>query len=196
MSQERTLVLVKPDGVQRGLIGEVIGRLERRGLQLVGLKLMQMDDALAARHYAEHVEKPFYGGLREFMTSGPLVAAVFAGENAVQAARQSMGATNPLESSPGSIRGDFALDIGRNVVHGSDSAESGEREVALFFRPEELLALLTWAFLLAGLASLLSVIAVPEIGTARYSDAWRGVLGHKNDTGRILRPKYPGPALL
>ena len=140
MSRERTLVLVKPDGVQRGLVGEVIGRLERRGLQLVGLKLMQMDDELAARHYAEHVEKPFYAGLRDFMTSGPLVAAVFAGENAVQAARQSMGATNPLESAPGSIRGDFAVDIGRNLVHGSDSPESGEREVALFFRPEELLS--------------------------------------------------------
>ena len=137
---ERTLVLVKPDGVQRGLAGEVIGRLERRGLQLVGLKLMRMDEALAARHYAEHVEKSFYPGLRDFMTSGPLVAAVFEGENAVRAVRQAMGATNPLDSPPGTIRGDLALDLGRNVVHGSDSAESGEREVALFFRPEELVA--------------------------------------------------------
>lgn len=138
MSAERTLVLVKPDGVQRGLIGEVIGRLERRGLRLVGLKLMRMDEALAGQHYAEHVEKPFYPGLRDFMTSGPLVAAVFEGESAVQAVRQSMGATHPLESPPGSIRGDLALDLGRNVVHGSDSPESGEREVALFFQPEEL----------------------------------------------------------
>ena len=137
---ERTLVLVKPDGVQRGLVGEVLGRLERRGLQLVGLKLMQMDEALAAQHYAEHTEKGFYPGLRDFMTSGPLVAAVFAGANAVRAVRQSMGATDPLDSPPGSIRGDLALDLGRNVVHGSDSPESGEREVALFFRPEELLA--------------------------------------------------------
>ncbi|PZC47624.1 MAG: nucleoside-diphosphate kinase [Chloroflexi bacterium] len=144
---ERTLVLVKPDGVQRGLAGEVIGRLERRGLQLVGLKLMRMDEALAARHYAEHVEKSFYPGLRDFMTSGPLVAAVFEGENAVRAVRQSMGATNPLDSPPGTIRGDLALDLGRNVVHGSDSAESGEREVALFFRPEELVG---WTSDMAG----------------------------------------------
>ena len=111
MSRERTLVLVKPDGVQRGLVGEVIGRLERRGLQLVGLKLMQMDDELAARHYAEHVEKPFYAGLRDFMTSGPLVAAVFAGENAVQAARQSMGADEPAGVGagldPGGFRGRY-----------------------------------------------------------------------------------------
>ena len=140
MSSERTLVLVKPDGVQRGLIGEVLGRLERRGLQIVALKLMRMDEALAARHYAEHVEKGFYPGLRDFMTSGPLVAAVFEGENAVRAVRQAMGATDPLESPPGSIRGDLAVDLGRNIVHGSDSAESGVREVALFFRPEELLS--------------------------------------------------------
>ena len=140
MSSERTLVLVKPDGVQRGLIGEVLGRLERRGLQIVALKLMRMDETLAARHYAEHVEKAFYPGLRDFMTSGPLVAAVFEGENAVRAVRQAMGATDPLESPPGSIRGDLALDLGRNIVHGSDSAESGAREVALFFRPEELLS--------------------------------------------------------
>jgi nucleoside-diphosphate kinase len=139
MSVERTLVLVKPDGVQRGLVGEVIGRLERRGLQLIGLKLMQMDEALAGQHYAEHTERPFFPGLRDFMTSSPLVAAVFAGENAVQAARQTMGATDPLASEPGSIRGDLGLDIGRNVVHGSDSAASGEREVGLFFREEELL---------------------------------------------------------
>ena len=140
MSTERTLVLVKPDGVQRSLIGEVIGRLERRGLNLVGLKLMRMDAPLADQHYAEHVEKGFYPGLRDFMTSGPLVAAVFEGEHAVQATRQTMGATNPLDSAPGSIRADLALDLGRNVVHGSDSPESGEREVALFFKPEELVS--------------------------------------------------------
>lgn len=139
MSDERTLVLVKPDGVQRGLVGEVIGRLERRGLKLIALKLMKMDDALARRHYEAHVEKPFFAGLKDFMTSSPLVAAAFSGPNAVQAARSAMGATNPVESAPGSIRGDFGLDIGRNVVHGSDSAESGEREVALFFEADELL---------------------------------------------------------
>lgn len=142
MSNERTLVLVKPDGVQRGLVGEVLGRLERRGLQLVACKLMQMDEALAGRHYEAHVEKPFFLGLRDFMTSSPLLAAVFEGPNAVAAARAVMGATNPVESGAGTIRGDLGLDIGRNVVHGSDSAEAGEREVALFFRPEEILS---WA---------------------------------------------------
>ena len=138
MATERTLVLVKPDGVQRGLVGAVLGRLEQRGLKLVGLKLLQMDDALARRHYAEHVEKPFFPGLRDFITSGPLVAAVFEGANAVQLTRNTMGATHPLDAAPGSIRGDFGVDLGRNVIHGSDSPESGEREVALFFQPHEL----------------------------------------------------------
>ena len=138
MSLERTLVLVKPDGVQRSLTGEVIGRLERRGLKLIGLKLMQMDDALARRHYEAHVDKPFFTGLKDFMTSGPLVAAAMEGPNAVQATRNAMGATNPIDSDAGTIRGDFGLDIGRNIVHGSDSAEAGEREIALFFEPQEL----------------------------------------------------------
>ena len=139
MATERTLVLVKPDGVQRGLVGAVLARLEQRGLKLIGLKLLQMDDALARRHYAEHVDKPFFPGLRDFITSGPLVAAVFEGSNAVQLTRNAMGATHPLDAAPGSIRGDFGVDLGRNVIHGSDSPASGEREAALFFAPEELL---------------------------------------------------------
>jgi nucleoside-diphosphate kinase len=139
MPLERTLVLVKPDGVQRSLTGEVIGRLERRGLKLIGLKLMQMDDALARRHYEAHVDKPFFAGLKDFMTSGPLVAAAMEGPNAVQATRNAMGATNPIDSNAGTIRGDFGLDIGRNIVHGSDSAEAGEREIALFFESGELI---------------------------------------------------------
>ncbi len=140
MAIERTLVLIKPDAVQRGLIGEVLGRIERRGLKLVGLKLLRMDDALARRHYAEHVDKPFFSGLKAFMTSGPLVAACFEGPNAVQAVRVTLGKTHPLESPAGSIRGDLGLDLGRNLIHGSDSPESGAREVAIFFTPDELIA--------------------------------------------------------
>ena len=138
MAIERTLVLVKPDGVQRGLAGAVLGRFEQRGLKLIGLKMLQVDEALADRHYAEHVGKPFFAGLRDFITSSPLVAAVFEGEGAVQAVRNTMGATNPADAAPGTIRADFAVDLGRNVVHGSDSPESGERETALFFEPSEL----------------------------------------------------------
>ena len=137
---ERTLVLVKPDGVQRGLIGQVLARLEARGLKLIGLKLMQADEALANRHYAEHVEKPFFPGLRDFITSSPLVAAAFEGDNVVQIVRSTMGATNPVDAAPGSIRADFGVDLGRNVIHGSDSPESGERETALFFDESELLS--------------------------------------------------------
>lgn len=140
MSEERTLILVKPDGVQRGLVGEVIGRFERRGLKLVGLKLIQADAALADRHYAEHVGKPFFEGLTSFITSSPLVAAAFEGPDAVQSARATMGATNPTDAAAGTIRGDLAVDIGRNVVHGSDSPESAERELAIFFTPAELLS--------------------------------------------------------
>ena len=140
MSLERTLILVKPDGLQRGLVGEVIGRLERRGLKLLALKFLRMDAALARRHYEAHLDKPFFAGLSAFITSGPLVAAVFEGPNAVQAARQAMGATDPLAAAAGTIRGDYGLDIGRNIVHGSDSAEAAERELALFFRPAELVS--------------------------------------------------------
>ena len=139
MPTQRTLVLIKPDGVQRGLIGPILGRLERRGLKLIGLKLIQVDDALARRHYAEHLEKPFFASLHGFITSSPLVAAAFEDEHAVQIVRAAMGSTNPADAAPGTIRGDFAVDLGRNVIHGSDSPESGEREVALFFSEDELL---------------------------------------------------------
>ena len=139
MPTQRTLVLIKPDGVQRGLIGPILGRLERRGLKLIGLKLIQVDDALARRHYAEHLEKPFFASLHGFITSSPLVAAAFEDERAVQIVRAAMGSTDPADAAPGTIRGDFAVDLGRNVIHGSDSPESGEREVALFFSEDELL---------------------------------------------------------
>lgn len=135
---ERTLVLVKPDGVQRGLVGEIISRLERRGLKLTGLKLMQVDDALARQHYAEHVERPFFPGLAAFITAAPVVAMVWEAENAVALARRTMGETNPANSPAGTIRGDLGIDIGRNLVHGSDSVEAAAREVSLFFRPEEI----------------------------------------------------------
>ena len=137
---ERTLVLVKPDGVQRGLVGEVITRLERRGLQLVGMKLMQVADALARQHYGEHVDRPFFGGLVSFITSSPVVAMVWEANNAVSIVRNTLGETNPVNSPAGTIRGDFGINIGRNLVHGSDSPESAEREVNLFFRPEEILS--------------------------------------------------------
>jgi len=130
---DRTLILVKPDAFARGLTGEIIARFERKGLRLVALQHMQVDEALAQRHYAEHEGKPFFGELVEFITSGPLVAFVLEGHEAVVAARQVIGATNPLEATTGSIRGDFALQIGQNMVHGSDSNESAAREAALFF---------------------------------------------------------------
>jgi nucleoside-diphosphate kinase len=130
---DRTLILVKPDAFERGLTGEVIARFERKGLQIVALKLMQMDRELAERHYGEHAEKPFFGELVEFITRGPLVALVLEGPSAVQAARQVIGATNPIEAAHGSIRGDHAIEVTFNLVHGSDSAESAKRESALFF---------------------------------------------------------------
>jgi nucleoside-diphosphate kinase len=130
---DRTLILVKPDAFERGLTGEIVARFERKGLRIVALKHMTVDDALARRHYAEHEDKPFFGELVEFITSAPLVAMVLEGDEAVTAARQVIGATNPLEASPGSIRGDFAIAVGQNMVHGSDSAESAKREVELFF---------------------------------------------------------------
>jgi nucleoside-diphosphate kinase len=140
MSLERTLVLVKPDGVQRGLAGEVIGRLERRGLQLVGLKLIRMSEELAGRHYAEHAQKPFYAGLVAFITSAPVVAMVWEGPGAVAMVRTLMGATNPADAAPGTIRGDLAVSIGMNVIHGSDSVGRGAQEVALFFADDELIS--------------------------------------------------------
>ena len=130
---ERTLILVKPDAFARSLTGEIIARFERKGLRLVALRQLTMERALAERHYAEHEGKPFYGELVGFITSGPLVAMVLEGESAVEAARQVIGATNPLEASPGSIRGDFAIEVGQNMVHGSDSPDSAAREVGLFF---------------------------------------------------------------
>ncbi|MCY4454887.1 MAG: nucleoside-diphosphate kinase [Chloroflexi bacterium] len=135
---ERTLILVKPDAVQRGLIGEVLGRLEGRGLRIVGLQLMHVDEALARRHYAEHDGKPFFAGLVDYITSSPLVAAVLEGPDAIAAARQTMGATRPTEAAPGTIRGDLGLEVGRNLVHGSDGPESAAREIALFFGEEPL----------------------------------------------------------
>ncbi len=137
---ERTLVLVKPDGVQRGLIGEVIARLERRGLKLVAAKFMRVSRELAEAHYAVHRGKPFYEGLIDYITSAPVMAMVWEGPNAVAAVRQTMGATRPTEAAPGTIRHDFGLEIGRNLTHASDSPENGEKEVALWFRPEELVS--------------------------------------------------------
>ena len=137
---ERSLVLVKPDGVQRGLVGEVIARLERRGLRLVAARFMAVDQQLAETHYAVHQGKPFYDGLIAYITSAPVMAMVWEGPNAVAAIRQTMGATRPTEAAPGSLRHDFALEVGRNLTHASDSPENGEKEVALWFKPGELVA--------------------------------------------------------
>ena len=136
---QRTLLLVKPDGVQRQLVGRVLTRFEERGLKIVGLKLVQTDRALAEQHYAVHREKPFFGGLVDFITSAPLVAAALEGPNAIAVVRAMNGATRPHEAEPGSIRGDFALETAQNLVHASDSPENAEAELALWFRPEELL---------------------------------------------------------
>ena len=138
---ERTLILIKPDALQRGLAGEIISRLERRGLKLAGMRLMQLDDALARRHYAEHEGKPFLESLVSFITSGPLIAAVLEGPDAIAAARSMMGATDPQQAAPGTIRGDLALYVQYNLIHGSDSPESAQREIALFFNETELV---TW----------------------------------------------------
>ncbi len=135
---ERTLILVKPDGVQRGLIGEIVGRFERRGLKLVGMKFMQMSRELAEQHYAVHRERPFYNSLVEYITSGPVVAMVWEGKDAIAAARSTMGATNPVAAAPGTIRGDLGMEIGRNLVHGSDSPVNAVKEVNLFFSQAEL----------------------------------------------------------
>ena len=133
MATERTLILIKPDAFARGLTGEIISRFERKGLTIVALQHMQVTEELAKRHYAEHEGKAFFGELVDFITSGPLVAAVMEGDEAIRAARQVIGATNPLEASAGSIRGDLAVEVGQNLVHGSDSDESAEREASLFF---------------------------------------------------------------
>ncbi|HRW46822.1 MAG: nucleoside-diphosphate kinase [Caldilinea sp.] len=136
---ERTFVMVKPDGVQRGLIGEIIGRFERRGLKIVGLKMVQVSEALARQHYAVHEGRPFFAGLITYITSAPVVAMVVEGTNAVVAVRQTVGATKPFEAAPGTIRADFALEIGRNLVHASDGQETAATEIALWFG-EELVA--------------------------------------------------------
>ncbi len=134
---ERTLILIKPDAMQRSLAGQIVARLERRGLRIAAMRLFQMDQALARRHYAEHEGKPFFQGLISYITACPIIAAVFEGTNAVAVVRKTMGATNPAAAEPGTIRGDLALETGRNLIHGSDSLESARREIALFFRDDE-----------------------------------------------------------
>ncbi|MFH0815641.1 MAG: nucleoside-diphosphate kinase [Methanobacteriota archaeon] len=136
----RTFAMVKPDGVQRGLVGEVVARFERRGLKIAAMKMMQISRELAERHYGEHKGKPFYEPLVGFITSGPVVAMVLEGENAVQVVRDMMGKTDPQKSAPGTIRADFGMAMSRNIIHGSDSDASAEREIGLFFRPDELIA--------------------------------------------------------
>ncbi len=136
---ERTLILLKPDTLQRGLVGQIISRLENRGLKIVGLKMMLMDRSIAEQHYAEHVDKPFFAGLSAFMMSRPIIAMAVEGNAAIELVRTTMGATNPQNAVPGTLRGDFGTDIGRNLIHGSDSLEAATRELAIFFTPEELL---------------------------------------------------------
>jgi len=136
---ERTFVMVKPDGVQRGLVGEVVSRIERKGLKIVAMKMLQINRPLAENHYAEHKEKPFFSNLVDYITSGPVVAMVVEGKNAIKVVRNLVGATNPVEASVGTIRGDFGLDVGRNIVHASDSPQSAEREISLFFKEEEIM---------------------------------------------------------
>lgn len=135
---ERTLILLKPDAVQRSLAGEILSRLERRGLRIAGLKLMQIDEATARKHYAEHEGKPFYQGLIDYITSGPVVAAVLEGTRAIEIVRKTMGKTNPADAEPGTIRGDLGLEMGRNLIHGSDGPDAATREIALFFGKEAL----------------------------------------------------------
>ncbi|MEI3610790.1 nucleoside-diphosphate kinase [Pseudogracilibacillus sp. SO30301A] len=135
---EKTFIMVKPDGVQRGLIGEIVNRFEQKGFSLVGAKLMQISKELAENHYGEHKDRPFFGELVDFITSGPVFVMVWEGENVITTSRLMIGATNPQEANPGSIRGDYAITVGKNIIHGSDSAESAEREINLFFNESEL----------------------------------------------------------
>lgn len=137
---ERSLVLIKPDGTQRGLTGAILARLEKQGMRLVALKMLHMDKGLARRHYAVHNGKPFFNGLVDYITSGPIVAAVFEGEKAVETIRRIMGPTDPAKAEPGTIRGDYGLDIERNTVHGSDSVENAEKEIKLFFSEKEIVS--------------------------------------------------------
>jgi nucleoside-diphosphate kinase len=135
---ERTFLAIKPDGVQRGLVGEIIGRFEAKGFKLVGMKLMTASRELAEQHYGVHKERPFFAGLVDFITSGPLVAMVWEGDGVVASARKMIGATNPLNSEPGTIRGDLAVNVGRNIIHGSDAVETAQQEISLWFKDEEL----------------------------------------------------------
>ncbi len=137
---EKTFLMVKPDGVQRNLVGSIVQRFEEKGFTLVGSKLMQISNDLAETHYGEHKERPFFGELVEFITSGPVFAMVWEGEDVIKTARTMMGATNPQEASPGTIRGDHGITVGKNIIHGSDSTESAEREINLFFSEEELVS--------------------------------------------------------
>lgn len=137
--RERTFFMIKPDGVQRGLVGDVVQRLERKGFKIVAMKMLMISNEIAGRHYSEHNGKPFFEDLVEFITSGPLVAMVVEGENAIEGIRTMMGKTDPKESAPGTIRGDFGIHLSRNVVHGSDSPTSAEREMSIFFRQEEMM---------------------------------------------------------
>lgn len=147
---ERTYLMVKPDGVQRGLVGQIISRFEQRGYKIVGLKMMQIPREVAEKHYGEHAGKPFFAGLVDFITSGPVVAMVVEGKDVVTTAREMMGATNPLKAASGTIRATFGVDVGRNIIHGSDSLASAEREIGIFFHPEELVdygrAIDTWIY--------------------------------------------------
>ncbi len=140
MDFERTFVMIKPDGVERGVIGEVISRLERKGLKIVAMKMLKIEDSLAKEHYAEHKEKPFFDALVSYITSGPVVAMVVEGKNVIKVVRTLVGATNPIEANPGTIRGDFGMDLGRNIIHASDSEKSAQREISLFFNPDEILS--------------------------------------------------------
>ncbi len=137
---ERTYLMVKPDGVQRNLAWEIIARFEKKGFKIIGLKMLRISRELAEKHYGEHVGKPFFESLVGFITSGPVVAFVIEGKDAISAAREMMGATNPLKAAPGTIRGSYGIDIGRNIIHGSDSSASAAREISLFFKEEELVA--------------------------------------------------------
>ncbi|MFB9757716.1 nucleoside-diphosphate kinase [Ectobacillus funiculus] len=137
---EKTFLMVKPDGVQRALIGDIVARFEKKGYQLIGAKLMQISKETASLHYAEHAERPFFGELVDFITSGPVFAMAWQGEGVIATARQMMGKTNPREAAPGTIRGDFGVALNKNVIHGSDSPESAEREISIFFKEEELVS--------------------------------------------------------
>lgn len=137
MADEQTFIMIKPDGVQRGLVANILGRFENRGYTLVALKMVQPGEELLSEHYADLKSKPFFPGLMKYMTSGPVVATVWQGKDVVKTGRTILGATNPLASAPGTIRGDFAIDVGRNVCHGSDSVESAKKEISLWFKPEE-----------------------------------------------------------